>query len=287
MLHRLLYLLPLFVLCTCHSGAPPKTIRLPAAISEASGLSIQGDAFTWHNDSGDEAVLYTTDQTGRILMQDTLQAPASDNEDMTQDESGNIYLGDFGNNRGQRKQMQVYRYAPAKGQTDTINFTYPGQDGRGRNFPGNPDCEAMIFHQGQLHLFTKDQLLGKGRFYTYHYRIPAEPGNHIAELVDSLYLPNRVVTAAALDPVKQELVLTAYNFKYFLGFWPSGAASLITLKDYPECRFLQGKVKRRNLAWFWPTQFEAIAIYNDRWLYVGSEATKLRKHAVGKRKRRR
>lgn len=280
-------LLLLTTLTGCVATAPPKTIRLPPAISEASGLSISGNEFTWHNDSGDGPVLYTTNEQGTILRQQSLAAGSVDNEDLTRDPAGNLYLGDFGNNTGKRTEMQIYRYQPATEQTDTIRFTFPGQDGRGRDFPGNPDCEAMVYHAGRLHLFTKDQLFGRGRFYTYHYRLPAAAGVYVAELVDSLYLPRRVVTAAALDTVARELVLTAYNFKMLGGFWPSGAASLITIKDYPEDNFLRGRLRRRNLSWFIPTQFEAVDFYNERWLYVGSEGTKVRKHAVGKRKRRR
>jgi hypothetical protein len=273
-------------LTACTTAAPPKTIRLPPALTEASGLSIRATDFTWHNDSGDGPKVYTTNQSGTIIGEQTLAAGAVDYEDITRDTSGNLYLGDFGNNTGKRTSMQIYRYQPATGITDTINFTYPGQDGQGRDFFGNYDCEAMVHHDGQLHLFTKDQLFGKGRYYTYHYRLPALPGTYVAALVDSLYLPRRVVTAAALDAERGELVLTAYNFKFLAGFWPSGAASLITIKDYPEGLFLRGKVKRRNLSWFIPTQFEAVDFYDERWLYVGSEGTKVRKHAVGKRKRR-
>jgi hypothetical protein len=285
MLKFLVFLVVLGCLTACTSAAPPKTIRLPAALTEASGLSISGTDFTWHNDSGDGPKVYTTDQHGAIIRQQALAAGAVDYEDIARDASGN--LGDFGNNTGKRTTMQIYRYQLAAGITDTIDFTYPGQDGRGRDFSGNYNCEAMVYYDGQLHLFTKDQLFGKGRYYTYHYRLPAVPGTYVAELVDSLYLPRRVVTAAALDAERGELVLTAYNFKILAGFWPSGAASLITLTDYPAGRFLQGTVKRRNLSWFIPTQFEAVDFYDERWLYVGSEGTRIRKHAVGKRKRRR
>lgn len=287
MLKFLLFLIAIGCLTACTTAAPPKTIRLPPALTEASGLSISGNDFTWHNDSGDGPNIYSTNQYGTITSQYTLAAGAVDYEDITRDTVGNLYLGDFGNNRGKRTSMHIYRYQPQTGITDTINFTYPGQDGKGRDFPSNYDCEAMVYNDGQLHLFTKDQLFGKGQFHTYHYQLPAEPGTYIAELIDSLYLPRRVVTSAALDAERGELVLTAYNFKFIAGFWPSGAASLITISDYPAGHFLQGKVKRQNLSWFIPTQFEAIDFYDERWLYVGSEGTKVRKHAVGKRKRRR
>lgn len=281
----LLMLLPLIVF-GCSTIAPPKTIRLPPALTEASGLSIDRGEFTWHNDSGDGPFTFTTDDNGNIIHRDTLSATALDYEDITRDDKGNLYLGDFGNNTGRRTDQRIFRYLPGKPGTDSIVFTYPGQDGGGRDQPNNYDCEAMVWHNDTLHLFTKDQLFGKGRSMTYHFRLPATPGRYVAELVDSLRLPRRVITAAAFNAERGELVLTAYNFKFLAGFWPSGAASLITITDFPAGRFLRGKVRRRNLSWFWPTQFEAVDFYDERWLYVGSEGTRLRKHAVGKRKRR-
>lgn len=273
-------------LADCASG-PPRTIRLPPVLKEASGLSVTGGTFTWHNDSGDGPFLYQTDTTGKLLGVDTLQAIAVDYEDITRDPEGNLYVGDFGNNAGHRPRQAIYRYAPATGKTDTILFTYPAQSGRGRGFPGVYDCEAMIYQNGRLHLFTKDRLSGRKRYTTYHFRLAARPGVQIAELVDSLHLPRRVVTAAALDSVRRELVLTAYNFKWFAGFWPTGSASLITLSDYPEGRFLRGRIHRKNLSWWLPTQFEAVDFYNEKWLYVASEGTLLRPRATAKRKRRR
>lgn len=287
MLLRITLLLFPLAFVSCHATAPPKTIRLPSALAEASGLSIRGDKFTWHNDSGDGPYAYVTDENGTIIRQDTLSATAFDYEDITHDDKENIYLGDFGNNAGRRTTQHIFRHNPNKLGTDSIVFTYPKQNGKGRDQAGNYDCEAMIWHQDTLHLFTKDQLFGRGNFMTYHFRLPAAPGRYVAELVDSLRIPRRVVTAAAFDPVRGELVLTAYNFKMLGGFWPSGAASLITITGFPEGRFLRGRLRRRNLSWFVPTQFEAVDFYDERWLYVASEGTRLRKTAVGKRKGRR
>lgn len=285
-LSRFWVILILFSLNSCASY-PPKTVRLPEVLTEASGLAIQDKVFIWHNDSGDGPFLYRTDENGVILRKDTLDGQASDYEDLTRDPAGYLYVGDFGNNAGRRTEQVIYKYHPELGTTEPITFHYPDQKGEGRDNPGNFDCEAVVYQGGKLHMFTKDQVFGKGKFYTYHFTVPAKPGAYEAELVDSLFLPRRVVTAAALDSVRGELVLTAYNFNFIIGKLPRGAASLITITDYPEGQFLRGKIRRKNLSWFWPTQFEAVDFYDEKWLYVASEGTKLRKQAVGKRKRRR
>jgi hypothetical protein len=274
------------MLASC-APRPPKKIQLPPTLAEASGLVIASDQFWWHNDSGDGPFLYRTNGGGEVVRKDSIGRRAVDFEDMCHDDAGNFYVGDFGNNAGRRKSLVIYRYDTASLRTDTIHFTYPGQDGSGILNPGNYNCEAMVFADDYLHLFTKDILFGDRPWMTYHYRLPARPGRHVAELVDSLRIPRRVVTAAALDRERGELVLTAYTFQRALGFLPSGSASLITIKDFPKGRFLRGKLRRRNISWTWPTQFEAVDFYDDRWLYVASEANRVRKHALARRKRRR
>ena len=278
----------LLLLCftACHPTAPRK-FPLPEGLNEASGLVIDGNDLIWHNDSGDGPYLYTTDRAGKLLRVDTLNARASDYEDIAADENGLLYVGDFGNNTGRRTEQTIYRYDRTTQRTDSIVYTYPGEDGQGRLAPGNYDCEAMVVADGQVHLFTKDMLFGARPFTIRHFTLPAVPGSYVAELVDSLYLPRRVVTGAALDREQQQLYLVAYNFRKLLGFLPSSSASLITLSDYPEGRFLEGRMKRRNIAWALPTQHEAVAVYDEEYIYVGAEATLLRRHAVGRRIKRR
>ncbi|MBB4080260.1 hypothetical protein GGR28_002890 [Lewinella aquimaris] len=278
---------PALLLLGCSATKPPRKIRLAPVINEASGLVIEAERMIWHNDSGDGPYLYTTDLRGKLLKMDTLDAGALDYEDIAVDTQGLLYVGDFGNNTGRRTHGVIYRYDRSTSQTDSIVFIYPGQSGEGRLAAGNYDCEAMVAANGNLHLFTKDILFGDRPFYVRHYRLPARPGTYVAELVDSLYLPRRVVTGAALDPKTGELYLVAYNFRRLLGFLPSSSASLITLTDYPDDRFLSGRVRRRGIAWAIPTQHEAVAIFDERFLYVGAEATRLRKHAIARRLRRR
>ncbi len=277
----------LLLLASCRTTAPPRKFALPAVLNEASGLVIEGDDMIWNNDSGDGPYLYTTDLRGELLRTDTLDARAVDYEDLCADEHGLLYVGDFGNNLGKRTRQTIYRYDRERGRTDSIVYTYPGEDGSGRQPDNNYDCEALVAGGGMLHLFTKDMLFGERAFYVKHFRLPSTPGNYVAELVDSLYLPRRVVTGAALDRESGTLYLVAYNFRMLLNKLPTGSASLIAITDYPGDRFLSGKVHRRNIAWALPTQHEAVAVYDDRYLYLAAEATRLRKHAIARRIRRR
>ncbi|MEM9835334.1 MAG: hypothetical protein AAF828_02455 [Bacteroidota bacterium] len=283
-------LLLFLVVCSC--GVPqqlPRKVKLPVVLEEASGLAFRADrsVATLHNDSGDGPFLYQiSPKTGQVLQRINLPTRAQDWEDICLDDEENIYVGDFGNNRGERTGHTIYRYSSQTEKTDSIVFTYPGQDGRGRAFKGNYDCEAMVFYQNHLHLFTKALPGVQGQYWTYHFRIPATAGTYEATIVDSLYLPRRVITGASLDAKNGELLLVGYNYKKWLGFFPVVASSLFSLRNFSDDRFFTGQLKRRNVSWGLPIQYESIDYYNDQFLYLATEKVKGRKRAFLKRKKR-
>jgi len=276
----------LFFSCGSTRGWPPRRIDLPPILHEASGLIYQApDSLWWHNDSGDGPVLYRTDLTGQVLEQRPLAgARAADWEDLTVDPRGRLYIGDFGNNSGRSKAFYIYRYDPQTGALDSLRFRYPGQDGSGRGRGGNYNTEAFFFHHDSLHLFTKGWLPAKD-YRTYHYAVPAVPGDYVAELRDSLTLRRRVVTAAAIDPQTETVVFTTYLFGFWAGFLPLSGATVYTLDDYPRGHYLRGQLRRKRIACIRPTQYEAADFVDRQFLYVATERTPV-KRAQAKRIRR-
>ncbi|MEL7534095.1 MAG: hypothetical protein AAFN10_22495, partial [Bacteroidota bacterium] len=77
---------------------------LPNTINETSGLAANGSNKVWtHNDSGGQNKLYEIDTMGNITRTLTiLNATLVDWEEMAQDDQGNFYIGDFGNNGNAR-----------------------------------------------------------------------------------------------------------------------------------------------------------------------------------------
>lgn len=254
---------------------PPRKYQLPAELSEASGLVIDTAQRTFflHNDSGDGPFLYGFTPENQQIRVQVLSAGAIDWESLARDSAGRFYVADTGNNAGKRSQQAIYRYDPEVNSVDSITFTYPGQDGGGRLAEGNYDCEAIIHADNELHLFTKARPGRRKAYWAYHFKLPDTPGDYEAELIDSLYLPRRVITGAALDPVTNELFLITYNYQRLLGFLPFVATSLIRLRDYPKGRFLRGVQHRRNVSWGAPVQYEAVAVYDARYLYIATERT--------------
>ena len=207
--------------------------RLPAPIAESSALA-RGDSagLVWtHGDGGTAATLYLAGLDGRLRGSLPLAPLANhDWEELTRDPAGRFYIGDFGNNRNDRRDLTIYRVTPGAGRprVDTIAFRYPDQAAfpppqARRHF----DCEAMLFYNDTLHLFTKDR---SRAHCTRYYVVPARPGRYVATLRDSLRL-GTFVTGAALRPDGQAVALLGYGAMFvFAG--PPGHQLFQQLKTY-------------------------------------------------------
>lgn len=256
-----------------------RRIQLPLALTEVSGLAYQSpDSLWWHTDSGGEAALYRTDREGTLL--GTYPIPSAINrdwEDLTQDDQGRLYIGDFGDNRRQRSDMRIYTWHPTTQKVDSILYTYPDEQ--------RYDVEAFFWYQDSLHLFTKSRI-NKGCLTTYHFVLSDHPGTQEAILRDSLQLRKRVVTGAAIDPVNGEVALVAYYYRKVWGIFPRSAATVFFLNDYPEGRFLRGTISSRPISFLVATQYESIDFLDSRYVMVASEKTAFIR-AKAKRVRRR
>ncbi len=235
--------------------------RLPGELKEISGLTRLPNGDLWMiNDGGNAPQLFRFDPANAAVLETRLlPVPNRDWEELTSDPTGNLYIGDFGNNLNKRRDLCIYRYQPGSGVLDSILFVYPDQQGfppehrQAQNF----DCEAMIFYRDSLHLFSKN--LFKNNFVSTHYVLPARPGRYVAELRDSIRLKNRVVTGAALSRDGKTLGLTAYNYGFKWGFIPFAKADVFYFNDFSGSNFFGGKRRKVRLPKFLiARQFESI-----------------------------
>ncbi len=111
---RLLFFLFLFATTASIGQKINKIGKLPKSIEESSGLILYNDTlFITHNDSGDKPILYFINLKGDLIHQITISNAINDDwEEITKDEQGNIYIGDFGNNLNKRKNLTIYKIAP-------------------------------------------------------------------------------------------------------------------------------------------------------------------------------
>ncbi len=233
---------------------------LPDSVPESSGLfAVSPNKIYTHNDSGDQPRIFVIDTLGNLLRIIHIdQATAIDYEDITRDNAGNIYIGDFGNNFNMRTDLKVYKIPdPEQSISDTliaevINFSYPDQ----AFFPPPPtemnfDCEGFFFFRDSLYLFSKNRGVSA---YSHIYRLPSTAGNYIAQFVDSVYT-GRWVTSAAINRSRSAFALLSETQVWlYTGFAKGNFSNLNGMKLSIDS-----------------TQKEAITFVNDSTLYISDE----------------
>ncbi|MCT4582957.1 MAG: T9SS type A sorting domain-containing protein [Flavobacteriales bacterium] len=240
---------------------------LDQSIKETSGLIFFNGKLVTHNDSGDSPNLYEIDTiTGAVTRTVSItNASNVDWEDITQDDHY-IYVGDFGNNNGNRTDLIIYRIAKADFNTqtnvtaDSIVIQYADQT----NFSAQPnandyDCEAMIAYQDSLMLFSKNWLNEK----TYLYTLPKTPGNYNLVKRDS-FDTQGTITGATYNPNTNVILLIGYKSTTLSKY-------LWELAQFQGYNVLQGTNTKCNVSLTGSIQIEAIAVKGDFDYFISSE----------------
>lgn len=221
--------------------SPEWSKELGDQIEESSGL-IFWDGFLWTMNDDTDTRLYQLD-TGTAMITDAYLVQGVVNhdwEEMAQDPDY-IYVGDFGNNGGDRKDLHILRIekksmSSAQPEIDTIWFSYSDQ----RNFNSNGfnqtdfDCEAFIIASDQIYLFTKQWL----SMNTTLYELSKKPGAHVAQKREVFPIDGLVTGSTCLEE-ERLLVLCGY-----VGFFQP---FLYLFYDYEGDGFFSGTHKRINL----------------------------------------
>lgn len=189
-----------------------KIAVLSDSLNENSGLEFFNNRLFTINDGGNSSEIFEINRsTGKIdnvfktnLINKDWEAIASD--------SIHLYIGDFGNNVGARKDLMIYQI-PLNDSLDLnsikeIPFFYPErQEFIPKNLNNDFDAEAMIVLNEKIHVFTKEWASKS----TTHYTIdPAIAENQPAQKVES-YAIGYVVTDAAY--FENKLYLIGYTKK--------------------------------------------------------------------------
>ncbi len=250
---------------------------LPPRLIESSALEFtrKGNSDNiWTIVDSNLAILFCLDSVGQIKNAIHLNNANHGWEDLSQDDEGNFYIGDFGNNFNKRKDLKIYKIPPPDSikekviVADIISFQYPDQ----HDFPPAPkhknfDMDAMVCFGNSIYLFSKNRTK-PFTGYTRMYRLPNVPGKYTAELVDSVYLGpghmlNTWVTSADISPDKKTLALLTHD-KVWLFQCFNGDA------------FLKGKKRTISLNHF--SQKEGICFKDNNTLLISDERTE---HILG------
>ena len=199
-------------------------------LDETSGLLFYNNKLLTFNDSGGQASLYEINSsTGTITKTITItNATNVDWEDITQDASY-IYIGDIGNNNGNRTDLKVYKIAKNDfdgadntATAEIIAYSYANQT----DFTSNPnnnnwDAEGIISRGDNLLIFSKNWANKMVNVYS----IPKTIGTHSAVL-ESSYNTNGLITGAETSFSEDIIYLTGYS--------NSQAPFMYTIHDIPS-----------------------------------------------------
>lgn len=242
---------------------------LPSSVSESSGIEIVNHTSIWtHNDSGGQPELYEIDSLGNLLRTLTIANSSNvDWEDITSDDQGNIYIGDFGNNYNTRTDLRIYvinnpdSIANDSTYAQKIKFTLSDQIAfPPSNADLNYDIEAMVWFNDSIYLFSKNRSIPYSG-YTKYYSLPAITGTYVAELVDSFYggsgsAWDYQICAADISPDKKQLFLLSHDKAWIF--------SCFTGSD-----FFSGSMQQLNFSN--NTQKEGICYLSDSIIYITDE----------------
>jgi hypothetical protein len=277
-----------FSLASCQQGNPadnkvndrmnasPLTIGLkfvlPRILKESSGLCYTDGNLWTFGDSGNPNEIFKIDSsTGSILQ--TVQIENFQNidwEDITAD-SSYIYIGDFGNNSGNRTDLKIIRIkksdlnvsdALIKVQGEAIRFSYADQINFAKASSTDYDCESVISVGNFLYLFTKDGIDLKTRSY----KISNQPGIYVVSPISSFDTKGKL-TAAAYNPVTKEIALLGYmNKKEDSFIW--------FLNEYPKDNFFGGNKVKITIGTNRDWQTEGLDYISGSRLFMSCETSK-------------
>ncbi len=268
-----IFLIITFILsvANCQQSGKIKLIAsLPGSVDEVSGIELipNSDLVWMINDSGNSNTLYGYDIVSNSIERTIRISNAMnrDWEDLATDTLGNLYIGDFGNNKNKRKDLTIYGITGLLNNTNdeleasVTTFTFEDQ----KKFPPkskkfNFDVEAFIHLNDHFYLFTKNRSSKfDGVFKVY--RIPAEEGHFTAELIDQYSFCDQKkecqITSSAIHHDTGTLALLSSN-KVWL------------LKNYHQDRFFSGDILTIELDHH--SQKESITFKSLNEIYIADE----------------
>lgn len=247
----------------------PLLTSLDSKVNESSGLLLLDDQLITHNDSDEPNELYEIDANNGNVLRTVVVTNVENNdwEDLAEDEEF-LYIGDFGNNLGSRKDLKVYKiekeaYRNAENdsiQAEIINFSYANQEEYlPARFNSNFDAEALISYQDKLYIFTKNWENKK----TDVYELSKTPGTYELEKIDTIETEG-LITGATYDELNDRILLCGNSVP---------TPFIIELKEFSHGKFSNGKMKKYNLQ---PQlgasiQIEGITMINKNECYLSAE----------------
>lgn len=241
--------------------------QLSPKVNEQSGMVWHKDLFWVINDSDCLPELLAYNMQGKL--QNIIHISNAKNidwEDLAEDENY-IYIGDFGNNKGKRKDLRVLRVLKSdmNKQTelsvDFINFAWADQQNfTKRNMKHDFDCEAFFAYGDSLYFFTKNWANKKTRLYS----ISKLPGDYKLKPIAE-FDTNFMVTGADMTPDGKTVALVGYkNYRTYM----------MLFTNIEGDNFFAANALRLDLESLGSAQTEGVVFTDKNELFINTEETK-------------
>lgn len=245
----------------------PRHIRLEDELLEISGIVSFNGGYFAINDGGPDNNLYQLDSLGKVQRKISIDAPNNDWEALSIDKS-KIYIGDIGNNFGQREFLniiaidlkQLISDSVPKERLEIHSFACPFGDLASDKDKHDLDCEAMLVRKLEIHLFSKNRLSDEVKHAVLDLK------TNTVKIVESVKIKGQV-TDATLDQ-NGDLLLIGYKP-------PTYGSFMVRFIETKNGLFFQGKKTRKKLGGLSVYgQSEAVCLNQKGELIIGSEGNK-------------
>jgi len=258
--------------CQQQSNTGFKTLySLPKKLKEVSGIAYfpSNKLLYTLEDSGNKNAIYAINANGKLERTITISNAVNvDWEDITKDKNDNIYIGDFGNNDNERKDLCIYKVNKNQLNQDVasaeykVSFSYPEQT----EFPPKKkemfyDVEGFFEHGGYFYLFTKNRSKGfDGTAFIYKIKNAqgTQKATRIGEFKTCSNYNHCVLTSATISPDGKKVVVLSHD-------------KIVLFKDFKGDLFHKGTQTEISLDHF--SQKEAIVFKDNNTLLIADEKT--------------
>jgi len=235
-------------------------------LNECSGLQYINNKLFAINDGGSGPQVFEIDSTnGQILRSIWIENAVNiDWEELAHDEDF-LYIGDFGNNFGNRRDLKIIKVPKSELGSDTasseeITFSYEDQvDFTIRNRNNDHDCEAFFAYGDSLYLFSKNWVDEKTRLY-----VLPKSGSNISVAPTAEFDVNGQITAADISADGKQILL--------LGYTETGNTFMWLLFDYQDFIPFSGNKRKIKLgSVVLRSQIEGLTFQSNDEGFIGGE----------------
>ncbi|WP_374445981.1 hypothetical protein [Epilithonimonas sp.] len=246
---------------------------LPKQLKEASACEIsKASPLIWTiEDNHNDNILFGFNEKGELQKKIRItNVENNDWEDLTSDDEGNIYIGDFGNNDNDRQNLAIYKIKAEdlnKDETEAesvVQFYYPEQT----EFPPKKkdrifDVESFLIFNDKFYLFTKNRS-SKFDGTTVLYEVENNsaqklPAKKLGSFVTCEQFNHCAVTSADISPDKSKVALLSSDKVWIFTNWKGN-------------NFLSGNVEKIELNHH--TQKEGLCFKDNHTILITDEGNK-------------